>query len=277
MNDSFELRFEVDGRAYRADVSGARSLAIGLDFDGPQPNAFHLAQASARAVEAGEFVGDTRRGGSANCLDVHLNPHGNGTHTECVGHIVDEAVAVGELATKPLMPAALGSVATVALGDTDETYDGICQPDDQVLTRRALEAAFAGTPAGFFEAVVIRTLPNSPDKTARTYSGQNPPYPTAQAVAWLAEVGCEHVVLDLPSLDREDDGGTLPNHHLFFGVAAGAKTLGGAEPSSRTVTEMAYVDDEVADGVGLLSLQVPRFSLDAAPSRPMWVGVESGA
>jgi kynurenine formamidase len=266
-----KLRFEVDGRSYRADLGTVHDLAIRLDFDGPQPNAFHLDSAHAQPVEAGDFVGDTRRGGSANCSNVHLNPHGNGTHTECVGHIVDEQVHVGELATCPLRPAVVLTVQPVELGTSNESYAGVSAPDDLVVTRDALEAAFAqmDTTRSFCNAIVIRTLPNSPGKTERHYSGTNPPYPTTEAVEWLLEQGCEHVVLDLPSLDREDDGGTLPNHHQFFGVPAGKTSLGDSEPSQRTVTEMAFVPDEAVDGVWLLSLQLPRFALDAAPSRPL--------
>jgi kynurenine formamidase len=277
MSPLSKLQFEVDGQAYRADLSNSHNLAIRLDFDGPQPSAFFLGPAHAEAVEAGDFVGDTRRGGSANCSDVHLNPHGNGTHTECVGHIVDEPVAVGELATMPLIPAVVLTVRPVELGESGESYDGANAADDIVLSRRSLEASFndAKVSRGFCNAIVIRTLPNSSAKTQQIYSGANPPYPTSEAIAWLLEMNCEHVVLDLPSLDREDDGGTLPNHHRFFGVATGEKSLGGASPSGRTVTEMAYVADEVEDGRWLLNLQIPRFALDAAPSRPVLVGVVS--
>ncbi|QDG50723.1 cyclase family protein [Persicimonas caeni] len=275
MNLLDEVCFEVDGESYRADMSRVWDLAIRLDFDGPQPNAFHLGEARAKAVEAGDFVGDTRLGGSANCADVHLNPHGNGTHTECVGHIVDEPVAVGELAKTPLMPAVVLSVPLVSFADSGESYGGKHADDDRVITRHALESAFAEieAPAAFCQAAVLRTLPNSPDKTGRRYSGTNPPYPTSDAIAWLREMGCEHVVLDLPSLDREDDGGILPNHHQFFGVPQGEHSLAGAEPSTHTVTEMAFVSDEVADGIWLLDLQLPRFALDAAPSRPLLVEV----
>ncbi len=269
------IDFEVDGQPFGADLTSAHDLAVRLDFDGPQPNAFHLEPASARAVEADGFVGDTGRGGSANCRDVHLNPHGNGTHTECVGHIVDEPVAVGELARRPLMLAALVTVAPVALDKSAEAYRGEHAGDDRVITRSALETAFlaAGAPTGFCEALIIRTLPNPPDKLRRNYSGANPPYPTDEAVDWLLELDVDHLVLDLPSLDREDDGGTLPNHHRFFGVPAGRTSLSGEAASGRTVTEMAYVPGSLDDGRYLLNLQLPRFALDAAPSRPLLFGV----
>ncbi|MFW5966289.1 MAG: cyclase family protein, partial [Persicimonas sp.] len=218
MSPLSSITFEAHGQSYRADLASAYDLAVRLDFSGPQPNAFHLDRARAKAVEADEFVGDTSRGGSANCRDVHLNPHGNGTHTECVGHIVDEPVAVGELAKRALYRATLLSVSPVTLAESGESYGGESADRDRVVTRSALEEAFAAldAPQAFCEALVIRTLPNDDAKTSRTYSGTNPPYPTADAMEWLLERRVEHLLVDLPSIDREDDGGTLPNHHLFF-------------------------------------------------------------
>jgi kynurenine formamidase len=278
------IRITIDGRAYRSNLVDAHNLAIALHFDegskAAQPNAFHLERAHGAPAEAADFIGDTRRGGSANCTNIHFNPHGNGTHTECVGHIVDEAVPVGELATAALTPAVIVSVAPVLLGECDESYGGLHEDDDRVVTRRALSDALQNMrqiakPAAFCRAVIVRTLPNSTDKKSRTYSGANPPYPTSEAIEWLLEMGCEHVVLDLPSLDREDDGGTLPNHHRFFEVAPGAHRLDDRAPSRRTVTEMAFIPDELDDCVGLLNLQLPRFALDAAPSRPLFYAIES--
>ena len=76
----------------------------------------------------------------------------------------------------------------------------------------ALEAAWAavfptGTAAASLQplvrAVVVRTLPNAPDKRTREYTGKNAPYFTAEAAAWLADKKAAHVLVDLPSVDRE--------------------------------------------------------------------------
>src|SRR5215471_13116478 len=56
-------------------------------------------------------------------------------------------------------------------------------------------------------AVVIRTLPNEAAKRTRDYSGQVPAYLTREAVLWLVEKRIEHLVLDVPSLDRTHDEG----------------------------------------------------------------------
>lgn len=284
MSSPLRIQLNLAGQLFEINPTAAYNLAISLRFEtsserakDSQPNAFHLQHAHAAPARAGDFVGDTRLGGSANCADIHLNPHGNGTHTECVGHLVDEGVAVGELAVQALIPAVILSVQTERLGDVDESYGGTHAPDDRVLTRNALQAAWRALQEGtkhliaeFCQAMILRTLPNTNAKMTQQYGGSNPPYPTREAIGWLAEMGCEHLVLDLPSLDREVDGNRLPNHHLFFELPLGAHSLQGAEPSQKTVTEMAFIPDELLDGVGFISLQIPRFALDAAPSRPLF-------
>ena len=42
-----------------------------------------------------------------------------------------------------------------------------------------------------------------------------------------------------------------------------------------TITELAYVDDTVPDGVYLMSLQIPAFGGDAVPSRPLLYAVRA--
>src|SRR5260221_10710090 len=71
-------------------------ISIPLRFDGPQPNAYGVEAATAKACEYGKLVGDTRRGGNCNFEQVALIPHCNGTHTECVGHITKERISVRE-------------------------------------------------------------------------------------------------------------------------------------------------------------------------------------
>ena len=75
-----------------------------------------------------------------------------------------------------------------------------------------------GFPAGI-EAVVLRTLASYEDACSRQWGGSNPPYLTAHAMAWLRGHGAQHVVVDLPSVDKEDDGGHLVAHRTFWGIA----------------------------------------------------------
>jgi hypothetical protein len=112
------------------------------------------------------------------------------------------------------------------------------------------------------EALIIRTKPNDHSKVQRQYSGTNFPYLTIGAMQRIVDAGVQHLLIDLPSVDREEDGGALEAHHLFWNVPA--------EPNfQKTITELIYVPNEIADGTYLLNLQVSNFANDAAPSRPM--------
>jgi hypothetical protein len=91
---------------------------------------------------------------------------------------------------------------------------------------------------------------------------------------WALARGCEHLVSDLPSADREDDRGLLIAHRTWWGLppagdAAADRAAAAARACSRTITELAFVDDAAADGPYLLDLQVAPFDMDAAPSRPL--------
>src|SRR5690606_9333101 len=146
------------------------------------------------------------------------------------------------------------------------------QPDDRLVTAAAIEAAWRRCewPEAPVRALVIRTLPNDPSKATRRYTAESPPpYLTREAATWLVEHGIEHVLLDLPSMDRLDDGGRLTAHRVFWGLPPGSADAAAARRARATVTELVFAADAVPDGRYLLELQLPAFAADAAPSRPV--------
>lgn len=261
-------KVEIGGVWWSFASQQAWDLSIPLDFQGAQPSAFGLPRAEAKAFRAGGFVGDTREGGSVNCFDVTLNPHGNGTHTECIGHILDERVWIGDILEDAFFAACVISVPLVPLRACEERWEAPHEGDDWVVAPDALNRALGAIEQPWREALVLRTLPNESGKREACYSGNNPPYLSASAMESIVAHGVQHLLLDLPSVDRESDGGSLSSHHRFWGVPAGEHAVSGAK-SRKTITEMIFVPDEIPDGSYLLNLQVPHFRLDAAPSRPL--------
>jgi hypothetical protein len=79
----------------------------------------------------------------------------------------------------------------------------------------------------------------------------------------------EHLVLDVPSLDRTHDDGHMVGHRIFFGLPAGSTSRGDAARSRATITELAFIPDEVFDGPCVLALAVPAIGGDAVPSQPI--------
>ena len=86
------------------------------------------------------------------------------------------------------------------------------------------------------------------------------PFLTNDAIYYINQLGVKHLLVDLPSIDKADDGGVLGNHMLFFS-------------RGDTISEMLYIPDNILDGFGFLQIQIPNWSLDSAPSRPIFFSV----
>jgi arylformamidase len=266
------LEFTAGGRRWRADVTAPADLAIVLEFDGAQPSFFVATPAASEPLRIGGFTGSVATGASCNCAVHSLAPHCHGTHTECVGHVTRSTVTIASLTPVAPCVALVVSVRPEPLGAAAAAMPGgHAAADDLVIRRAALEAAAAAWRDAPCTAVVIRTLPNGADKRHRAYSGSPSPAPyfLPEAMRWLVERGVNSLVVDLPSLDRADDGGRLAAHREYWGLPPGSVDAAQATRGQALVTELAYVPEAVPDGLYLLDLQVPAFGSDAAPSRPV--------
>lgn len=262
--------FEFNRQRYRVDLAAGKSIAIPMDFAGSQPNLFGVPRATSRAIESGDFIGDTSRGGSCNVSQLTLIPHCNGTHTESVGHIINKPIPVSSLGLDGFYPALLVSVRGRSASEVAERCPPQAEKDDIVITRDELQLACGGVWSDRVRSLIIRSLPNTDRKRARNYSeGPTPPYFTAEAMEWIVETEVEHLLVDFPSVDRMHDGGLLANHHLFWNVPERSHEPTNGVFWQKTITEMVFVEDSLADGLWMLNLQVAPLMTDAAPSRPV--------
>lgn len=239
----------LNDRVFQADLTRGIDLSLPLLAGPDNVNCFYAPMVDYEPVRMGNFVGSVREGGVVNFYNVRINPHGNGTHTECVGHIAQERYVIRECLKDSHVTAVLVSL-----------YPQKMEDGDRVLTAAQIREVVQ---PGTVEALLIRTLPNSLDKQKQHYSGTNPPYMEPEALAWLAACGIRHLLLDLPSVDREEDGGKLAAHRAFWQYPSAAVR------SNCTITELIYVPNEVKDGYFLLNIQIAAFDLDASPSRPI--------
>ena len=252
-----QITFEWNDRQFSADTKTVVDLSTPIDFSGAQPTFFGLPRAAQEAVQGDGFVGDTEQGGACNCRQIRLCPHGNGTHTETVQHLRALAPAPAEVVDRVLVCAQLISVDVTTLAQSNESYSTWGQPEDMVITRQALVQAAGEAPHP--DALILRALDPTNDPQAANYDMTWAPYFTWEAIDWIGETGLRHLIIDLPSVDRHDDGGELPNHHRFW------RALG----DQATITEMAAIPNTLLDGLYLLNLQVPHLLTDAVPCRPL--------
>lgn len=229
------------------DFSNGVDISIPFRDDPKATSAWYVGPISIEPVVMGNWIGAVAAGSAVNFRNVRLNPHGNGTHTECIGHITKEVYSVNKALKKWWFNCVLITI-------NPEPIKG-----DKVITAKQIKEALAG---GCEEAVVIRTLPNSDEKRFTNYSNTNPTYMEAGAADWLRQQGVLHLLIDLPSVDREEDGGELAAHKAFWNYHETPRM-------DATITELVYVPSFVIDGKYLLNLQVAPLENDASPSRPV--------
>ena len=100
------------------------------------------------------------------------------------------------------------------------------------------------------------------EKLKNNYSSTNPPYIAQDAMQFLVDFGIEHFLIDMPSVDKEIDGGALASHHTFWNTKGNIRF-------NCTITELIFVPNNVFDGRYLLNLQFAPLENDASPSRPV--------
>ena len=83
----------------------------------------------------------------------------------------------------------------------------------------------------------------------------------------------KHLLIDLPSVDKENDEGKLLAHKAFWNVKDVNNLNDGARLDC-TITEMIFVDDKVKDESYILNLQIASFENDASPSKPILYSVQ---
>lgn len=270
------MKFEVtiDNQRHEMNTDKGISLAIPLEFNGQQPNHFGAPTAISSPLKIGNFVGDTRQGSSCNCDLITLTPHCVGTHTESIGHILDTRQSLADCLNPGLIPATLISIEPVTGSQCQESYYPQYMDTDRIITAEAIEKALMlqdiTKDSDFFKALIIRTLPNSSAKMQAKYENeQQSAFFSTEAMKFINNIGVQHLLVDMPSIDRMYDDGKLNNHRIFWNVAPECKQPRGEEHLHKSVTEMIYVADAVKDGNYVLDIQIPRWHSDAVPSQPI--------
>jgi arylformamidase len=262
------LYVEHNGQQYKVDTTAFHDLSIPYNFEGEQPNFYDVDRGSVRPFDSGDRKWSTKLGAGCNVMEIALNVHCTGTHTETVGHLSQNPVPIREVLTDVLFPAGLITVTPTKYAPTPKRYHVEVGDDELVIERIQVEQGLDSAELSGVSALIIRTLPNDISKLSRRYTQHPAPFFTHGAMELIRESGIRHLVVDLPSVDRADDGGILGNHRIFWGLDMNAP-VNPETPSTRTITEMAYIPDELVDGLYFLSLQIPGLMLDAAPCRPL--------
>jgi kynurenine formamidase len=230
-------------------------ISISLSNTDSNPKAWYVDTPIFEPVRTEHYTGSVAEGGSVNFRNIFFNPHGHGTHTECLGHITKEVHSINQSLTKFFFKARLVSIDPIERKNGDGDMDLVVTSD--LITEEMLTE----------EALIIRTLPNDLKKKSMDYSSTNPIYFDVDCARKIVQAGVKHLLIDLPSVDRENDNGELAFHHAFWEVPDNPNF-------ERTITELIFVNDKVDDGCYVLNFQVAPFENDASPSRPVLYSIQ---
>lgn len=240
-----KLEMMVNDRTLYFDLSKAINISIPIKRQ-KSVSSFGIAGATYQDYEVEGFVGNKNRGGTVNLETVTFTAHGNGSHTECYGHISFEPQYVNACIEDTFYLSRLMSVPSKKLDS-------------------GLYLDFSGLDLSdllHVNALIIRTLPNLNEKTSRDYSGRDDvPAIHPKDMKILVDAGIDHLLVDLPSVDPEWDNGALASHHIFWQYPESPRT-------HASITEFVFIDNSIVDDLYALKLNISNFISDAAPSTP---------
>ena len=235
-----------NGQTFTTDLSKGTDISIAIG----DARCYYAPPVNAVPVEIGSFIGSVKMGGSVNYYQLTSCPHGQGTHTECVGHITEQNQSINKVNKD------FHFVGMLVSASLTEKTNG-----DLVVMKDDIKSSFLKKTIDV-DACIIRTIPNALTKIGKDYSGANPPYLDVGVIQFLKEQGIRHLLVDLPSVDREVDEGALICHRTFWDSEVN-------QNSKNTITELVFVPERLSDGLYLVNLQVSPLEMDAAPSRPL--------
>ncbi|GGW54902.1 kynurenine formamidase [Winogradskyella epiphytica] len=238
---------QYNSRKLKIDLTQPLDISIPLRGNPTNVNAWYLEPPKIEPeVIDGEII-TVANGAVVNFNTITFNPHSHGTHTETVGHITEKVYSINEHLKQFFFLAEVVTVAPEKVGD------------DYVISKKQLQFTLGNKKR---EAIVIRTIPNTRSKLTKQYSHTNPTYLMEDAAIFLKNKGIKHLLIDLPSVDKENDDGLLLAHNAFWNTSGKLRL-------DATITEFIFVPNDVEDGKYMLNLQIAPFENDATPSKPI--------
>ncbi len=242
---------QLDSDSFKVNLNRPIDISLKTGKAGVGPIAWYLGAAEIKPVTEGDWIGKVSEGAKVNFNTIKFSPHAHATHTESYGHISKEFYSVSNCLKRFFFKCKLISIAPQSQGE------------DRIITQKLVAKHLQKSDA---EALVIRTLPNDSTKKNRNYDHTNWPYLSVEAASYIRKCGIKHLLIDLPSVDREE--GEVWAHRAFWNYPE--------HPDKQaTITEFVFVPDEVQDGSYLLNLQMAHLENDAVPSRPVLYAIES--
>ena len=217
--------------------------------------AWYVNEIKINSIKNDDFIGSVKDGGAVNFREILINPHGNMTHTESVGHISQEEINVNKLLQTHHFIAQLITIKPQKISINNKKGK---KEVDEIISLNQIKNKILPN----IQALIIRSQKNYDELTNKNYSHTNWPFLAESSAAYIRNKGVQHLLIDQPSIDKEFDEGKLLAHRAFWNYPNEIDL-------KKTITELIGIPDHIKDGRYLLNLSLANIENDAVPSRPI--------
>jgi uncharacterized protein with NRDE domain len=110
-------QIQHNNTTFTVNLAEPMDISIPLTNSDANPIAWYLDKPVIEPVTMGTWIGKVSEGSSTNFNNIFFNPHGHGTHTECLGHITRDFYSVNKALKQFFFVAQLISVAPQRQGE----------------------------------------------------------------------------------------------------------------------------------------------------------------
>mgnify|MGYP001166817360 FL=1 len=249
----------IEDNNYKIDLNNPIDISIPISSK-YNPSFYDDNPLRIEYFESKNKVWSTAHKASCNIPILHLNIHCGATHTECRSHITNEDLTVLQCLKNSFSKAYLITVEPKE--NTSDTYHHKIAKNDFLITKEMLIDRLSNIEKKTLNSLIIRTQPNTSSLTNTNYNLIKNAFFSNEAIKYITKIGVKNLIVDIPSIDKYDDGGKLGNHRIFWQIDS-------ERPNNNTITELAYINNEIEDGDYIILLNILNIELDASPSRPL--------
>ena len=241
----------INNEKFKVDLNNPIDLSL-TSKDENSFKAWYVDEIKINPIKNGDFIGSVNEGGAVNFREILINPHGNMTHTESVGHISKEKINVNKLLKTNNFLAQLITIKPQKIINKNK------KEVDQIISLKQIKNKIIPN----IQALIIKTHNNYDELTNKNYNYTNWPFLAESSASYIRSKGIQHLLIDQPSIDKEFDEGKLLAHRAFWNYP-------NEIDSKKTITELIGIPNHVKDGRYLLNLTLANIENDAVPSRPI--------
>ena len=241
----------INNEKFKVDLNNPIDLSLTSKVENSF-KAWYVDEIKINTIKNGDFIGSVNEGGAVNFREILINPHGNMTHTESVGHISKEKINVNKLLKTNNFLAQLITIKPQKIINKNK------KEVDQIISLKQIKNKIIPN----IQALIIKTQNNYYELTKKNYNNTNWPFLAESSASYIRSKGIQHLLIDQPSIDKEFDEGKLLAHRAFWNYP-------NEIDSKKTITELIGIPNHVKDGRYLLNLTLANIENDAVPSRPI--------